>query len=273
MEYLQAIYRIFLLKRRKIERFKYGNRLTYLMETAVLERIGLTRNEIKVYLALLELGPSTTGPLSKKAALHTSRVYESLERLVQKGLVSFVLIANRKHFQAADPKAIGRYVDEQKKDLQQILPELERMKKEKTLLQTSEIYEGYKGVKTVYDNIIAELHKGDEILVMGARAAEESALSRTYFKQYTRQRIRKKIQMRMLFNEDAKETGKFYESLPFTKVRYMKAGIITPATVDIYKDKVGTLLLSPKPIVFLITSKEVADSYRNYFNLMWEMAD
>jgi len=241
------------------------------MDTAVLEKIGLTRNEIKVYLALLELGSSTTSFISRKAELHTSRVYESLERLIEKGLVSFVIISNRKHFQAADPNALDRYIEKQREDLHNILPELERLKKEKELKQNAEIFEGYRGVKTVYDNIINELGPKDEILVMGARAAEESVLARTYFKQYTKRRIKKKIRMRLLFNEDARDTGRFYADLPFTKVRYMKKGVITPATVDIYKDKVGTLLLSKKPVVFLITSNEVADSYRNYFNTMWEM--
>jgi HTH-type transcriptional regulator, sugar sensing transcriptional regulator len=244
------------------------------MDTKILERIGLTGNEIKVYLALLELGQSTAGPITKAAGMHTSRVYESLLRLIEKGLVSFVIIANRKHFSAADPNSLQSYLDKQKEELQGILPELHRLKLEKAREQSAEVYEGYRGVKTVYDNIIEELSGagGDEILVLGARAADESVIARTYFKQYTARRIKKKIRMRMIFNDDARETGKFYADLPFTKVRYMKKGIITPATVDIYRNKVGTLLLSKKPVVFLITSKDVADSYRNYFNAMWEIA-
>ena len=70
------------------------------MDTKILERVGLTKNEIKIYLALLELGTTTTGPLTRKAGIHASRVYESLNNLIKKGLVSFVIKANIKHFSA-----------------------------------------------------------------------------------------------------------------------------------------------------------------------------
>ena len=59
------------------------------METKALQNIGLTKNEITVYLTLLELGTTTTGPLTYKSGLHNSRVYESLNKLIEKGLASY----------------------------------------------------------------------------------------------------------------------------------------------------------------------------------------
>ena len=241
------------------------------MDTKILENIGVTKNEITVYLALLELGTTTTGPLIKKSELHSSRVYESLNKLIEKGLASFIIKANRKHFSAADPDIILDILDQEKREIKKILPQLKAIKKERPLEEKAVIYEGYKGVRSVYDNIIRTLNKGDEILVFGARGQDESFMAKTYFKEYTKRRIAKGIKMKMIFNADARKTGKSYSKLKNTEIRYMPQNMKTPAAVDIYKNNVGTLVLKEKPIVFLITSKQVADSYREFFKLFWKI--
>ncbi len=53
----------------------------------------------------------------------------------------------------------------------------------------------------------------------------------------------------------------------------MPKGMKTPAAVDIFANNVATLVLKPKPLVFLITSKEVSDSYREFFKMLWKIAE
>ena len=55
-----------------------------------LLKIGLTEGEAKVYIALTELGSSTVGPIVKKAKVAYSNVYDILNRLIEKGIVSFI---------------------------------------------------------------------------------------------------------------------------------------------------------------------------------------
>ena len=78
--------------------------------------------------------------------------------------------------------------------------------------------------------------------------------------------------MRIIFNKDIKntETTKFYEELPMTKVKYIKE--ITPAGIAIYKDFVFTLVwTNPKdPVSILTQSKEIADSYKQFFQRLWK---
>ena len=66
------------------------------METKPLEKIGLTKNEIKVYLYLLKSGVSTTGPIMKNLGLSSSRVYASLQELIKKGLVTYFIKTTQK---------------------------------------------------------------------------------------------------------------------------------------------------------------------------------
>ena len=84
------------------------------MEAQILSDLGFTNAEIKVYLTLLELGTSTAGPIMEKSGLQSSVVHMTLNKMVGKGLVSYVKEGQRKHYQAANPKHIINFIDEKK---------------------------------------------------------------------------------------------------------------------------------------------------------------
>src|SRR3989344_9572014 len=97
----------------------------------ILEGIGLTKNEIKIYLALLKLGQTTSWSIIKETGVHTSKVYYGLQRLLDKGLASYVIISNTKHFAATDPSRLldflddkKRTIEDQEKEIKKILPVL-----------------------------------------------------------------------------------------------------------------------------------------------------
>ena len=119
------------------------------MDDKILEEAGLTKNEITIYKALLEFGPSTAGPLTKKSGVHRSRVYESLNRLVDKGLVSYKIQSNRKYFQAQNPEEIIDFIDEKKEKVKSILPELNALQMLRPETQEANVFEGYKGIKSL----------------------------------------------------------------------------------------------------------------------------
>ena len=109
------------------------------MEDRILEEIGLTHNEIIVYKTLLQLGQTTAGPLTKKSGIHRSRVYESLNKLINKGLVSYSIKANIKYFSAQNPETIIDFLEEKKKAVKEILPELKSLQIFKPEKQESNI--------------------------------------------------------------------------------------------------------------------------------------
>src|SRR3989338_7547002 len=101
------------------------------MNEELLQKIGLNKSEVKVYLNLLELGSSTTGPIMDKAKVSSSKIYGILERLIEKGLVSFIIKSKTKYYQASSPEAIFDYINEkeeemekQKEQIKKIIPEL-----------------------------------------------------------------------------------------------------------------------------------------------------
>ena len=74
------------------------------METKQLEELGLTKNEAIIYVFLLKTGETTTGKIIKETQIVNSQVYETLNSLISRGLVSYSVQKDGKHFSACDPK-------------------------------------------------------------------------------------------------------------------------------------------------------------------------
>ena len=51
------------------------------MDNSILKDAGLTDGEAKVYISLLELGSSSTGPIMEKSRIARSIIYHILEKL------------------------------------------------------------------------------------------------------------------------------------------------------------------------------------------------
>ena len=60
------------------------------MKPKELTKIGLTKAQSTIYVKLLELGPSSVGNILKEIDMSRISCYDTLNRLISKGLVSFV---------------------------------------------------------------------------------------------------------------------------------------------------------------------------------------
>ena len=128
------------------------------MNLSPLKEAGLTNGEIKVYLALLEIGSSTIGPILAKSGITKSMIYRILEKLIKKGLVSYITKEKTKHYQATQPNKLLDYIDSKEKQLkknknkiQEMIPQL--ILKQKTAKKSeANLYEGFKGLTTAFEN-------------------------------------------------------------------------------------------------------------------------
>lgn len=241
---------------------------------AILERIGLTKNEAKVYLALLELGSTPAGALIKRVGMHRAAVYDIIDLLVDKGIVSYVVKANRKYFEAQDPDRLLEYLDLKKQELakkedelKKIIPQLQLKRKLSKEEQEGTIYKGKKGLKSIFEDILKE---NKTWYVLGGTGGFKD-LFPVYYVHYQKKRARQGIILKIIFNEIIRK-HKREKELKRCKIRYLPESHITPATVFIYGDKTAVILWGAEPMGFLMRSKQVADSYRQFFDLLWKSA-
>jgi len=246
------------------------------MRKEVLEEIGLTKSEINVYLALLELGSSTTGKIVDKADVSSSKIYEILDKLIQKGLVSFIIKSGVKYFEAASPKRIMDYMKEkeakfnlQKEELKKILPELELKRKLSKYKSEATIFKGIKGAKTAFDDVLRTLKKGEEYYVMGA--TEPSPLFSRFIRHYHKQRSKKGIRVKLLFSEQGRLWADNIKDIPFTEIKFAPSQLLTSSFVLMYKDKTLITVSTKQDItLFRIDNKEVTHSFISQFGLLWK---
>ena len=109
-----------------------------------LEKMGLSPNEIKVYLALNDHGSSKAGKVARLAGMDRSSCYNSLKTLQEKGLVSYVLIGKVKWFQATGPQRLLEYLREQEEDIKEILPALQERHKAVKVTGQVRLFKGIK---------------------------------------------------------------------------------------------------------------------------------
>ena len=247
------------------------------MEIGILRKIGLTDNEIKVYLALLEVGSSSTGGIVKKSHLHSSRVYECLGKLQIKGLVSYVIKSNRKYFEAANPERLIDYLEEKQKqigkekiEVKKIIPELVSKQKSTKSIQEANIYSGYKGIRSLLNNLLQDLKEGGEYYVFGAEGGMKDILG-AYFTLYQKQKAKFKIKSKVIFGDNARKTELLGEYKG--DARFVSSEFSSPTDTFIYNDKIIIFVWNEKPpFAVLIKNRSAAQSYKNYFKVLWKSA-
>jgi HTH-type transcriptional regulator, sugar sensing transcriptional regulator len=244
-----------------------------------LVQCGLTRNEAKVYLALLELGLTSTKAIIEKAALHRQLVYDALDALVELGLASFVVQANRKHFQAAEPKQMLEFlaqkedaVEQQKAAFTKILPSLEVLRTKKSEVQEATVFTGNKGIASLLD---AMLQQKEEVLTIGASESGAEAFHyhlKFNLPKFHKFREEKGISLRILFSEDMADRAKELDGLRHTATRVLPKEFTSNSSTNIYGDSVSIILWGSHPFGVLIRSREIADAQRKHFQLLWKMS-
>jgi sugar-specific transcriptional regulator TrmB len=240
------------------------------MNIEVLQKIGLTNNEAKVYVALLETGSTTTGAIIKKTGLFGARVYESLNKLIMKGFVRFVVISNKKYFESVNPNILLESLKEKEEELNLILPELRLKQQSATITQSAIIYQGIKGLKSALKNMLNELSKKERYYVF-ASGLMHSTLE-AYYEEFQKKKEKKKIYPSIIYDISIKKKSELLEKT-YGKPRFYNIKEASPTDTFIYNDKVLLIIwrASP-PFAVLITSQDLADSYKAYFNVIWKKA-
>lgn len=239
------------------------------MDATILEQIGLTRNEARVYLALLETGETKTGALVKETGMHRVLIYDALESLIKKGLGSYVIRENIKYFQAADPERLLEFLKEKEELTRELLPEL-KGKYQTRNPQSVAIYEGIIGLKSALNNMIKELSPGGTHYVFGS--GEMSSAMGAYYDIYQEAKRRNGIKtygiLDVSFRKRKEVIRRTSAMLRFYPLTYF------PTDTWIYNDKVLIVTYtSHPPVAFLITSQETADSYKKFFDVIWREAE
>lgn len=228
---------------------------------SVLQDFGLTENEAQIYLILLRLGSASASEITQKSKIHRINVYDILERLQEKGLVSYVILGKRKNYEAVDPRKILDLEEEKRKKIEQILPELSAQRTLGKSVQEATIFKDKRGIRTILD----EITKSKTIVYLFASGWGFKENFPEYYSIWHERFKTNKVKIKCLISSKFK-TLKIPEPL---KYRFLPSEFLFPSTTIVYEDKVFIIMWSTQSIAILIRGKEVSDSYKKFFEILW----
>ncbi|MDD5337113.1 MAG: helix-turn-helix domain-containing protein [Candidatus ainarchaeum sp.] len=241
------------------------------MNSRILEDLGLTKVEISVYVALLEVGSSGASAVLRRSGLQNSTVHRALNSLIEKGLVSFIMEGRRKVYQATDPNHFYEFIEDKKRQFEEILPELKRKQLASRSETEATVYRGNRGINEIYNRLLNS--GGREYLTFGGgKRVTYDAMGEEWWKRLHTKRIKLGIRARQVFDESIVEFGKALNRRPLSSIRFLSQEFEQLSETIIIGDCVAIVIFSENPYGIFIKDWTVADSYRKNFEILWKKA-
>ncbi len=241
----------------------------------ILVKSGLSPNETKVFLVLLELGKGTVTQITRKAGLNRTTGYDILDNLSSKGLVSISGKEPKQEYLAESPDKIVSLLEneinkknEQLQKIKSILPEMKSMHNVAGRPRVR-FYEGTQGLKDVYEDTLTS---HEEIRAYATYDDMQATLP-GYFPEYFYRRAKKGIPIRAVFpftkagielSNDDKVQKRQTAMIPADKYYFSPE-------INIYDNKVMIASWREK-LGIIIESSEIADAMKKVFELAWAEA-
>jgi len=243
----------------------------------LFESLGLSPNEEKIYLSLVEKGESSISDVAVSAGIHRRNAYDAMQRLIDKGLCFQIFSTTENRYNAVDPDKLTELLAEKREQLEALIPSLKKKFAERVAPEEAFIYRGLEGQKNVWRDV---LRVGETSYFIGAKAGwydprlEASRIA--FFKEANR----KKIKFIQLFDAEVKDKlpnfPKHFEGN--LEYRFLPKEYSTTSGIHIFGDYVMTYTglsigkIHEHVVFFVIHSKNLAESYRTWFWYMWKQS-
>lgn len=244
-------------------------------QSEILENIGLSAIESRVYLAALELGESLHATLAEKAGIKRPTLYyEILPNLIQQGLITESVKGKRKYLVAQDIQPLLENKKMQLERAEILVPQLRALLATASSKPKLLLYEGVEGIKKVYfDHLIQR----QSILELVGIEDIHPNLQRYIKNYYIIERSKRRIPLKMLISGPTVAGIFKVKSDPYElrEVKTIDGKIFpVPLSCDIYGDNVSFTLhrKDSEPIGLIIRSEEVATTMKSIFDFMWDKA-
>tara|TARA_Y100000310_G_scaffold231700_1_gene234341 strand:+ start:35564 stop:36301 length:738 start_codon:yes stop_codon:yes gene_type:complete len=238
-----------------------------------LQLFGLSENESKVYEFLLQNPDSSGTKVKLKTGVANSQVYEILAKLVKKGIVTYKKNTKGKIYKAHDPSILNDIMEERKQKIAAKIPYLKNLYNEKGEQTDTAVYEGFHGFKTAMYALANECPEGETINIIGfSNQVYKNEKLAAVLRDVNKISKSKNHKFRMILDNRDNEFIKQRKKEGISNLRFMGDNFKSPASIDIFQDKVYILMWDQTPYVFTIKNKNIAEGFKHYFEFLWNMA-
>lgn len=234
--------------------------------------LGLKENEAKVYLATLKMGEASVSQVADSTDVQRTFIYDILEELQDKGLVSSLEIRGVKHFSALSSEKLKKYQEEKLDKFSAVLPELKALEKTVGDRPKVQFFEGVEGIKMALNDTLDQ-PPGSNIIgyATGVGVYEEIP---HFLNDYLKRRVKKKIRVQELApdNEVNREHVSHDKEILRKTILLPEDKFPFTNEINIYGNKVAIMSLQGEILAVIIESESIAKTQRTIFELAWEGA-
>lgn len=244
------------------------------MYSEILNELGLSINEAKIYETLLKEGECTVSIISNRSKIHRRNIYDSMDRLIEKGLVFQVICKGENLYKPVEPNKLMELVDEKRTRLEKIMPDLMAEYASTPQLEASYIYKGIEGFKNYLRDILTTQ---EDAYFIGAKGAWFDPRLKTFLDRFLIDAKKRGIKYQHLFDYEVKDNIPFVPEAVGKPYKFLPKKYSTPSMIDIFGDHVvsftgaGLAKISDDITIFVIISRPMATSYKTWFKFMWDM--
>lgn len=247
------------------------------MKQFKLELIGLDGRDFRVYTALIQLGPSSIRAIAQISGINRGSTYESLKKLVRLGMVSYQQHTEKtKRYVAEPPQKLKGIIAEKELELKNLqvsidpyLKQLEKVEAETPSLP-SRIYEEDEGVAAILRDVLATTERLNKKEYRAISSAQMRSYMYKRFPSFTKQRLAKKIFVKVLATGEGGEITDLSErrwlKLPNKLLRQPMSYII------IYGTKLAIISITQLniPHGIVIDDPAIAQTHAFLFDELWD---
>ncbi|MDD5726254.1 MAG: helix-turn-helix domain-containing protein [Patescibacteria group bacterium] len=232
-----------------------------------LAEIGLTSNQITVYLELIKAKKCRASQIIERSKLHRSIVYLALDDLVTMGLVGKLTQGGVAIFEVTSPKNLVEMIDIKRRSAETLAEDLSRMIQEAP--RDIRVFEGMEGIMGARERSLV-LERNDTMYVFGGAQQTTTPAYEAMWAKFHKKRIAKGINMKIMFDRGAPpEIIANRNALPLSQAKYLPFKQDMPAWFEAYGQTFAVGVPTHDPVVFSMRSPEAAEALKNFFEYLW----
>jgi len=234
-----------------------------------LLNLGLSENEALVYLGALSLGSANATDIARAAGVKRTTVYNVIEMLKHKGLISQEIKGFKEYYIAEHPNRLKIMLENKNQELRDSIPAFLGMFNLKGSDSTIKYYEGEEAMKLVYEDILANLKRNDFYLAISDTEKFQN-LNEKYFSAFLKKRTNLFVQTRLLLQDSAlaRERKKFEKNV-HEQIKILPPNTDLVTNMIIIPDRIIIHQLVPPINAIVITNPSVIQMGKQVFEIIW----
>jgi sugar-specific transcriptional regulator TrmB len=243
------------------------------MHLNILQDLGFSLNESKIYEALLEIGECSISEIANRTGIHRRSIYDTLNRLTQKGVVSPIIGTKESKFAPVDPAKFLEIIEEKRIKLQEALPDMQNLYEQKKIDEGAYTYKGIEGFKNVLRDVIKIRQN---VYVFAGRDIWNSNSLKPFIESFWKEAYKKKIKFYIIL-EAGKENALVFNKSKIVAYRFLPRKYSSTTAIDMFYGNrtvsvIGEAHTEPTKnlTTIMVINKKLAERYKQWFQFMWD---